>query len=170
MATDEHHSSSLIPRRGGTSAKSARGRLRFGLKSLLVLPVLAAAVFMAVDRWTAIPWSGPKRGGPMVFKIVDGGTGQLFKGASLTIFESGVERLTMAASFGVIRHFGGDKQASGYRSLVRDTRRIDVGDMQIKVTADGFEDFEANGAEISRNAYPTPNDSGLEYVIRLRRR
>jgi hypothetical protein len=170
MATDENHPSSPMPRPKGNSGKSARGRLRFGLKSLMVLPILAAAVFMAVDRWTAIPWSGPKDGGPIVFKIVDGATGQPFKGAILTMFEGGAERLTMAASFGVIRHFGGDKKASGYRSLVRDTRRLDVGDMQIKVTADGFKNFEADRAEISRNAYPAPDDSSLEYVIRLRRR
>ena len=58
----------------------------------------------------------------------------------------------------------------GYRSLVRDTRRLDVGDLRIEVTADGFEDFGAGAAEISRDARPSPDNTRVEYVIHLRRR
>ncbi|MGE3820672.1 MAG: hypothetical protein AB7I30_14760 [Isosphaeraceae bacterium] len=136
----------------------------------MVLPFLAAAVLMAVDRLTEIPWSGPKNGGDLVFKIVDGATGQPFKGASVTMFRHGAEWFTMAAPFGVIYQTVGPFKARGYQSLLRDTRRLDVGDMRIKVTADGFEDFQADAAEISRNAVPAEDDSRVEYVIRLRRR
>jgi hypothetical protein len=152
MAADEPLPASSAPLEGPTSGRRIRVRLRFGLKSLMLLPILAAAVLMAADRWTAIPWSGPQSGGHLVFTIVDGATGQTLKGASLTMVEGGVEKFAMEAPFGVIHHFGGHKQAQGYRSLVRDTRRLDVGDLRIKVTADGFEDFEAGAAEISRDA------------------
>jgi hypothetical protein len=169
MAADEQLPSTA-PREAAASGRPARKRLRFGMKGLMVLPILAAAVLMAIDRWTAIPWPGPKLGGPVIFKIVDGSTGQVLKGASLTMFEGGARTFTMEAPFGVIRHFGGRKQAHGYRSLVRDTRRLDVGDLRIEVTADGFEDFEAGAAEISRDARPSPDNTRVEYVIHLRRR
>jgi hypothetical protein len=76
----------------------------------------------------------------------------------------------MAAPFGVIRHFGGRKKAYGYQSLIRDTRRLDVGGLRIEVTAEGFEDFQAGAAEISRDARPSPDNTRVEYVVRLRRR
>lgn len=170
MAADEQLASSTAPLERATAARPVQLRLRFGLKSLMVLPILAAAVLMAVDRLTAMPWSGPKSGGPVVFKIVDGSTGQILKGASLTMFEDGVKTFTMEAPFGIVRHFGGRKQARGYRSLVRDTRRLDVGDLRIGATADGFEDFEAGAAEISREIRPSSDETRAEYVIRLRRR
>ena len=170
MAADEQRSSSTVPLEATASGRPARKWLRFGMKGLMALPILAAAVLMAVDRWTAIPWPGPKSGGHVVFKIVDGTTGQILKGASLTMFEGGARTFTMEAPFGVIRHFGGRKKAYGYQSLIRDTRRLDVGDLRIEVTADGFHDFQAGAAEISRDTRPSPDNTRVEYVIRLRRR
>jgi hypothetical protein len=34
------------------------------MKRPMALPILAAAVFMAVDRWTAVPWPGLVQGDP----------------------------------------------------------------------------------------------------------
>ncbi len=149
-----------------------RVRLRFGLKSLMALPVLTAfgiMAFWAIDRWTATPWSGPTPGTPIVFKIVDGATGKPFYGASFVSFEGGAQRFAMDAPFGVIRIFGGNPKASGYRSLVRDTRQIDFGDTRIRVTAEGFDDFEATADKLARNARVTPGNSNVEVVVRLRR-
>ena len=100
MAADEQRPSSTVPPEVTPSGRPARKRLRFGMKGLMLLPILAAAVLMAIDRWTAIPWSGLKSGGPVVFKIVNGSTGQILKGASLTIFEGGAKRFTMEAPSG----------------------------------------------------------------------
>jgi hypothetical protein len=170
MAANERLTDPPDLRDAASSPRPRWPQLRFALRSLMLLPILAAISFMIVDRWTAIPWTGPTDGSLVVFKIVDGSTGQEFKNASLTLFEGGEEKFTMDAPSGVIRHFGGNKRPRGYRSLVRDTRRLDVGDMQIKVTANGFEDFRADAAEISRNGAPSEDDSRLEYVVRLRKR
>jgi hypothetical protein len=158
------------PTESVTSPKPVRRRLRFGLKSLMALPVLAAVALVAVDRWTAVPWSGLQQGEPIIFKIVDAATGEPFKGGSFTIFEHGTELLTMPASSGRMRHFGRSRPASGYQSLIRDTRRLDFGDMRIKVTADEFEDFTADASEIARSARLDTNDAAIEYIVRLRRR
>jgi hypothetical protein len=163
MATDEQTAPASV-----TDVRKPTHLLpRFGMKSLMVLPVLAAAV-MAIDRWTAVPWSGPKEGGCVVFRIVDGKTGQPFKAASMTLFDGERQLATMSAPWGVIEHCGGHRQAEGYRSLVRDTRRLNIRDLRIRVTAAGFRDFEADASEISRGGRPDPGDSSYIYVVRLR--
>lgn len=169
MAPDEPHAGSAIPLEGTTRVRPTRRRLRFGMKSLMILPILAAVALVAVDRWTAIPWSGTNSGQPIIFKVLDGSTGQIITGASITMYQDGAKLFTMDAPFGIIRHFGGRRQGRGYRSLVRDTRRLDVGDLRIKVAADGFEDFEVGPAEISRDARPSLDETQVEYVIHLRR-
>jgi hypothetical protein len=147
-----------------------RKRFRFGMKWLLGLPVLAALLLVVVDRWTAVPMPDfAQSGAPLIFKIIDGGTGQTHRGASVTMIDDGNRRMSLDATFGQIRVFGGHRRTGGYRSLVRDTRYTEVRDMRVQVSAKGFRLFEADAAEISRNAHPAPDGSRIEYIVRLRR-
>jgi hypothetical protein len=95
----------------------------------VALLVLAAVVLVDADRWNAVPWSGLQQGEPIVFKIFDGATNVLFDGESCTVFEHGAELLIMPASSQRIRDFGRSKPASNYRSLIRDSRWLDFGDI-----------------------------------------
>jgi hypothetical protein len=136
---------------------------------LPVLTAFAIMAFLAVDRWTAAPWSGPTPGTPLIFKIVNGATGKPFLGASFKSFEGANQRFAMVAPSGTIRMFGEMHKASGYQSLVRDTRHLDFGDMNIRVTAEGFDDFEATAADLSQLARLASDGSEVEVVVRLRR-
>src|SRR5262245_12759894 len=137
-----------------------------GLMILVALVALGIAAYVAVDRW---PSAAPPRHMPLSFRIVDDATGKTYPGAKLTMFSGGVEQHTEVVSSGVFTFIGDNLKALGHRSLVRDTRQMDVGDLRIRVWAEGFEDFEAEAAEISRGTRPTSDDTRLEYVIRLHR-
>jgi hypothetical protein len=137
----------------------------------MALPVLIAfgtVAYQVIDRWTANPWSGPAQGAPLRFKIVDGANGKPFLGASFKSYEGASHEFAMDAPFGVINIYGGAQKVSGYQSLVRDTRRLDFGTMRIRVTAEGFDDFEATAGELSRIARLVPGGE-VEVVVRLRR-
>lgn len=170
METDER----LPTTPGGvTSGRPARRRLSFWLRPLMALPVIAAALivaYMAVDRLTAVPWSSPMQGDPVTFKVQDAATGQPVVGARVRMVNGGSAVLdVLTSTLGDVSLFGGDIRVSGYRSLVRDTRRVDLGDTSLLVTADGYEDFAVSASDGPLFAHPAPDGESLEYVIRLRR-
>jgi hypothetical protein len=169
MMTDERLSA---PLEGAPPSRQARGRLNFRLRALMALPVLVAALvtaYTAIDRWTAVPWSGPDPGTPVIYKVLDAATGQPIVGARVKIVDGGLVFDMKTSAPGYIRRFGGEIQGTGHRSLVRDTRRVDLGDTSLLVTAEGYEDYSAEASEAPLVARPAPDGKSVEYVIELRR-
>ena len=79
--------------------------------------------FSAVDRWTAIPWAGPKKGG-LTIKIVDGDTGKPLNRATVTLVEEdGVEREPIEVRFATLNYHRGNTKFEGHLSLLRDNFR-----------------------------------------------
>ncbi len=113
----------------------------------MALPVLVAALitaYTAIDVWTAVPWTGPDAGTPVVYKVLDAATGQPIVGARVKLVQAGLVYDMKTSTPGHIRRFGGSQiQGAGHRSLVRDTRRVDLPDTTLLVTAEGYADFSA---------------------------
>ena len=151
----------------------ALGRLNFRLRTLMALPVLVALLitaYTAIDRWTAVPWSGPDAGTPVSYKVLDAATGQPIVGARVKLVDAGLVYDMKTSNPGHIRRFGGGQiQGAGHRSLVRDTRRVDLRDTSLLVTAEGYEDFSAATSSTPLVARPAQDGKSVEYVIKLRR-
>jgi hypothetical protein len=139
----------------------------------MALPVVAAlliAAYMAIDRWTAVPWAGPDPGDPVVYRVVDAATGRPIDGARIKLVHQGLVFDIPTARSGQIRHFGGPPiRVVGHRSAVRDTRSAELGDTSLLVTAEGYEEFSTEASSEPLLAHPAPDGRGVEYVVRLRR-
>jgi hypothetical protein len=160
------------PLEGAPPSRRALVRLNFRLRTLMALPVLVAALitaYTAVDRWTAVSWPGPDSGTPVIYKVLDAATGQAVVGARVKLVEAGLAYDMKTSTNGYIRRFGGQIQGSGHRSLVRDTRRVDLRDTSLLVTAPGYEDFSAETSSAPLVAHPAQDGKSVEYVIKLRR-
>ena len=163
----------LAPLERAPPSRGVLGRLNFRLRTLMALPVLVAALitaYTAIDVWTAVPWSGPDAGTPVIYKILDATTGQPVVGARVKLVQAGLAYDMKTSTPGHIRRFGGQMiQGAGHRSLVRDTRRVDLRDTSLLVTAEGYEDFSAATSTAPLVARPAQDGKSVEYVIRLRR-
>ncbi len=160
------------PLEGAPPSPRALGRLNFRLRTLMALPLLVAALiaaYTAIDRWTAVPWSGPDAGTPVIYKVLDAATGQPVVGARVQLVEAGQVFDMKTSTPGHIRRFGGQIQGAGHRSLVRDTRRVDLRNTSLLVTAEGYEDFSAETSSTPLVARPAQDGKSVEYVIKLRR-
>ena len=164
---------SSAPLEAAPPSRRSLGRLNFRLRTLMVFPVLVAALitaYTAIDRWTAVPWSGPDAGTPVIYKVLDAATGQPVVGARVKLVEGGLVYDMKTSTPGHIRRFGGPQiQGAGHRSLVRDTRRVHLRDTTLLVTATGFEDFSAETSSAPLVARPAQDGKSVEYVIKLRR-
>lgn len=149
----------------------ARSRLRFGLRSLIALPVMVAILIVAVDRWTAAPWSNLSTGYPVIFKVQDGSTRRPIVGARFRLFRNGMVEIDMlTGAEGQISQHGGPVRDVGYQSLVRDARRVDLGDASLVVTAADYEDFTAEASQKPLICSLGPEGKSFDYVIRLKQR
>ncbi len=162
----------LAPLERAPPSRRALGRLNFRLRTLMALPILIAALltaYTAIDRWTAVPWSGPDAGTPVIYKVLDAATGQPVVGARVKLVQGGLVYDIKTSAPGHIRRFGGQIQGAGHRSLVRDTRRVDLPDTTLLVTAEGYEDFSAATSTAPLVARPAQDGKSVEYLIELRR-
>jgi len=58
-------------------------RPRLTISGMMVVVASVArgiAAYVALDRWTAMPWAGPSRDMPLAFRIVDDATGKTYRG------------------------------------------------------------------------------------------
>jgi hypothetical protein len=51
-----------------------------GMMVVVASVALGIAAYVALDRWTAMPWAGPSRDMPLAFRIVDDATGKTYRG------------------------------------------------------------------------------------------
>jgi hypothetical protein len=142
------------------------------MRALLILPLVAALGVMlheGIDRWTAVPWLGLSSGGPLVITIVDGETGKPVRGARVRLdMGPGMQPAVMEATEGEIRSYGGH-EAAGYRSAVRDTRRLKPVVKGIEVMAEGYESYRAGAWEIEHWNRPSADNLQADFLVRLRR-
>ena len=151
----------------------AQARWNFGLRGLMAIPVLVAvaiAGYTALDRWTAVPWSGPEAGTPVSYQVVDVETGGPVVGARLKLMVNGLSFDMRTAAPGHIIRSGGDAiQGVDHRSLVRDTRRVNLDNTSVHVSDSGYDDFSAETSAAPLVARPAANSKSVDYVINLRR-
>jgi hypothetical protein len=136
---------------------------------LVALTAFVMVAFLAIDRWTATTWNGKPNGMPLTFVVVDADTGKA--PANVT------PRLMILDKEGwsdhypaTLVHLIGYSKIGGYRSRLRDTRRLtNVDVLGIRVTADGFEDLSAGPEQIAREARLSADESEMVFLMRLRR-
>jgi hypothetical protein len=143
--------------------KISRWSLRFGIKALLALPVVAAVFLIGIDWFTTISLTS-QDGASLMFHVVDAKTNLPIEGAVFSMIEGSRTMRLTTLDQGLITKNGGEMTAVGYHSLLVDKRRIDTGGLRLQVEAIDHKSIDDLASKFLSDAVFRKTKSGRSYV------